>query len=146
MGFWIYMFILNLLLPITMILFGRAFFKKAPKDINSLFGYRTCMSMKNRETWEFSHRYCGRVWLIGGVAFLPIAIAVMIAFIGRDTTTVGYVGAAIMICPLIFMILSVILTEKALKKKFDQNGKIIERVENCAEDTKNYYSEQDKAK
>ena len=50
------------LLPFTMIGFGRYFMKKAPKEINSVFGYRTSMSMKNKDTWEFSHKYCGKVW------------------------------------------------------------------------------------
>ena len=50
MGFWIFMLIMDLLLPFTMIGFGRYFMKKAPKEINSVFGYRTSMSMKNKDT------------------------------------------------------------------------------------------------
>ena len=46
MGFWIYMLIMDLLIPIIMILFGQAFLKKAPKEINYVFGYRTSRSMK----------------------------------------------------------------------------------------------------
>ena len=34
MGFWIYMLIMDLLLPFTMIGFGRHFMKNAPKTIN----------------------------------------------------------------------------------------------------------------
>ena len=60
MGFWIFMLIMDLLLPFTMIGFGRYFMKKAPKEINSVFGYRTSMSMKNKDTWEFAHKYCGK--------------------------------------------------------------------------------------
>ena len=59
MGFWIFMLIMDLLLPFTMIGFGRYFMKKAPKEINSVFGYRTSMSMKNKDTWKFAHKYCG---------------------------------------------------------------------------------------
>ena len=62
MGFWIFMLIMDLLLPFTMIGFGRYFMKKAPKEINSVFGYRTSMSMKNKDTWEFAHKYCGNTW------------------------------------------------------------------------------------
>ena len=40
------MFIMDLLIPIIMILFGQAFLKKAPKEINYIFGYRTSRSMK----------------------------------------------------------------------------------------------------
>ena len=54
MGFWIFMLIMDLLLPFTMIGFGRYFMKKAPKEINSVFGYRTSMSMKNIAAWQGS--------------------------------------------------------------------------------------------
>ena len=54
MGFWIFMLIMNLLIPFTMIGFGRHFMRKAPQKINGIYGYRTTMSMKNRETWEFA--------------------------------------------------------------------------------------------
>ena len=39
MGFWIFMLIIDLLFAFTMIGFGRYFMKKAPKEINSVFGY-----------------------------------------------------------------------------------------------------------
>lgn len=48
--------------PLLMIIFGAIFRKAAPKKINSLYGYRTTMSMKNRDTWEFAHHYFGRIW------------------------------------------------------------------------------------
>ena len=41
MEFWIFMLIMDLILPFTMIGFGKYFMKKAPKEINSVFGYRT---------------------------------------------------------------------------------------------------------
>ena len=122
MGFWVYMFIMDLLLPAIMILFGRAFCKKAPKEINYVFGYRTTRSMKNKDTWEFAHLYCGRIWFISGLALIPLVVAIMLCFIGKDTETVGYVGAAILVFPLLLIIVSIILTEKALKKNFDNEG------------------------
>ena len=94
MGFWIYMLIMDLLIPTVMVLFGRAFLKKAPKEINYVFGYGTSRSMKNKDTWEFAHRYCGKIWLICGFALIPIVAGIMLCFIGADTKTVGYVGAA----------------------------------------------------
>ena len=38
--------------------FWKIFMKKAPKKINSVFGYRSSMSMKNKDTL---HRMNGRV-------------------------------------------------------------------------------------
>ena len=48
MGLWIFMLIVNLILPITMILLGRYYSCKAPKNINWVYGYRTPMSKKTR--------------------------------------------------------------------------------------------------
>ena len=78
MGFWIFMLIMDLLLPFTMIGFGRYFMKKAPKEINSVVGYRTSMSMKNKDTWEFAHKYCGKVWYVCGMVMLPITVIFML--------------------------------------------------------------------
>ena len=122
MGFWIYMLIMDLLIPTVMVLFGRAFLKKAPKEINYVFGYRTSRSMKNRDTWEFAHRYCGKIWFICGLVLIPIASGIMLCFIGADTKTVGYIGAAMLVFPLLLIILSVILTERVLKNTFDKSG------------------------
>ena len=49
------MLVMNLLIPATMAGFGRAFLKKAPGKINYAFGYRTSMSMKNKDTWDYAH-------------------------------------------------------------------------------------------
>ena len=61
-GFWIFMLIMDLLVPFTMIGWGKLFLDKAPKNINYTFGYRTTMSMKNQDTWQFAHKYCGKLW------------------------------------------------------------------------------------
>ena len=50
MGFWFFMLAMGLLFPAIMILFGAVFTKAAPKRINYIFGYRTELSMKNRDT------------------------------------------------------------------------------------------------
>ena len=52
MGFWIFMFMTTLLIPVMMIVFGLIFLKNPPKEINWAYGYRTSMSMKNQETWD----------------------------------------------------------------------------------------------
>ena len=61
MGFWIFMLLMDLLLPLMMAGFGKLFMTKSPQNINVAFGYRTTMSMKNKDTWEFAHKYCGKL-------------------------------------------------------------------------------------
>lgn len=123
MGFWFFMLAMILLIPAIMLLFGRYFIKKAPKNINYLFGYRTNLSMKNEETWKFSHKYIGNIWYKWGLILLPISVLVMVFVIGKNEDTIGSLGAIITVVQLIPILASIVLTEKALKDNFDKEGK-----------------------
>ena len=123
MGFWIFMLVMDTLIPLTMIGFGKYFLKKAPKKINSVFGYRTAMSMKNRDTWEFAHKYCGAIWYICGWVLLPLSIVPMFFVIGRSEDNIGTLGEIICAVQLIALMGSIFPTEMALRKNFDKNGK-----------------------
>ena len=122
MGFWIFMLIMELLMPSTMIGFGRYFSNQAPKEINTAFGYRTKRYMKNRKTWEFAHKYFGKLWYICGLVLLPVSIILMVFLIGESEDIIGNLGAIICVVQLIPLIGSIFLTENALKKNFDKNG------------------------
>ncbi len=122
MGFWVFMLVMGLLLPFIMIGFGKYFIKTAPKNINIIFGYRTSMSMKNKDTWIFAHKYCGKIWFISGLLMLPLSAAVMLLVVGCSENIVGYAGVALCSIQIIPVIVSIVLTEKALKKTFDKNG------------------------
>lgn len=123
MGFWIFMLISDLLIPFMMIAFGKCFMKKAPNKINAVFGYRTSMSMKNKDTWEFANKYGAKVWYICGIFMLPITVIPMLLVIGKSTDCVGIVGGIICGAQLILLIGTIFPTEMALRKNFDENGK-----------------------
>lgn len=123
MGFWIFMLMMNSIVPVTMIGFGKMFLKNAPTEINWAFGYRTSMSMKNQDTWEFAHKYCGKLWYTCGIALLPISIFPMFFVIGQNEDTAGNLGGILFVIQLIFLIGSIFPTEKALRKTFDKNGR-----------------------
>lgn len=111
-----------LLIPLIMVLFGRYFIKRAPKNINYLFGYRTNLSMKNEDTWKFAHKYIGNIWYKWGLVLLPISVLVLVFVIGKDEDTIGSLGAIITVVQLIPILASIVLTEKALKENFDAEG------------------------
>lgn len=123
MGFWVFMLIMDLLIPFTMICFGRFFMKKAPKEINAVFGYRTSMSVKNKDTWEFAHKYFGKIWYVCGLIMLPATVIFLLLVIEENEGYVGTVGGIICDVQLIPLIGSIFPTEIALKKNFDKNGK-----------------------
>lgn len=112
MGFWIFMLAMDLLIPLTMIGFGRCFMKTAPKEINPVFGYRTTMSMKNKDTWIFAHRYCGKIWYAGGLVMLPVSLVVMLPVIGKAEDIVGTVGGVLCGAQIIPLISSIFLQKK----------------------------------
>ena len=122
MGFWIFMLVIVLLIPLTLTGFGAYFSKTAPKNINTVFGYRTSMSMKNMDTWIFAHKYIGKIWLISGLILLPLSVLLMLLILSKSLLFISNFGGALCGVQIIFMLIPVILTEKALKKVFDKNG------------------------
>lgn len=123
MGFWIFMLLMNVIIPFTMIGFGKYFCKSGPKDINMAFGYRTGMSMKNKETWVFAHQYIGKLWYRIGWMLLGISVIAMLILYGREKAAVDLYGGYICIVQLVVLILPIIPTEIALRKSFDKNGR-----------------------
>jgi uncharacterized membrane protein len=122
MGFWIFMMVMNLLIPFTMVGFGKYFSKNSPKEINGAFGYRTSMSMKSKDTWECAHYYCGKLWLTIGFILLVLSVIVMLFVIGKDESVVGTFGGILCYVQLVFLIGSIFPTERALKSNFDKYG------------------------
>ena len=122
MGFWIFMLAMNLLFPFIMIVMGRYFMKKSPKEINYIFGYRTNMSMKNKDTWDFAHKYFGKRWFRLGWLLIPISVIPMLFVIGKGEDIIGTVGMVVMVIDLILLIAPIFPTERALKKIFDKDG------------------------
>lgn len=123
MGFWIFLLICNLLIPVTMIGFGHAFLKHPPREINGVYGYRTALSMKNQDTWVFAHHHCGRIWRAVGWALLGGSLLAMLLMLGRPEETVGVAGGIVCAAQTVCLILSIIPTQRALKKTFDQYGR-----------------------
>ena len=122
MGFWLFLLSMVLPIPLTMLGFGLRFQKRPPKSVNALYGYRTARSMQNADTWAFAHRHIGRTWTILGAVLLPLSVVPMFFVLGKEADAVGLCAAAIVFLQLIPLLLSIIPTERALKKTFDRNG------------------------
>lgn len=120
--FWIFMLIMDLLIPVTMIGIGKKFSYEEPENINSSYGYRTAMSMKSKETWKFAHKYCGKIWFVCGWILLPISGAPFLFLVGKNEDIIGTLGGIICIVQMVVMTASILPTEIALRKHFDKNG------------------------
>ena len=123
MGFRIFMLIVVLLIPLIMLLFGWLFFRRTPKKINYVFGYRTKRSMRNKETWKFANQYLGKVWYLCGLLSAPLSVIAMTIVFEKGTETMSTVGFIITMIQTIPFVGAMISTEISLKKNFDKNGR-----------------------
>ena len=122
MGNWFMMLGFNLLIPAIMLGAGKLFLKKAPKDINWIFGYRTTMSMKNEDTWAFAHKVAGAFWLKWGWITLVITVVTMLLILNKSNEVISVVGCIVMFAQMIPLIAVIPHTEKALRNTFDKAG------------------------
>ena len=81
------------------------------------------MSMINIETWEYAHRFFGKLWFRFGIVLGVTSIIALFFVIGKDKDTIGFVGMIVCYVQIVVMILPAIPTELALRKNFDKNGK-----------------------
>ena len=120
--------IVLLILPVLMIYFGKYYTTNIPKEINKSLGYRTKMSMINDDTWKFAHKYWGDICGKIGVFLVPIPILPMIfsfSILKNDIEHIGVLGffvIALIIIEMVAYNVAIFLTEKALKKNFNQDG------------------------
>lgn len=121
--FWLFCTVMCLLVPFIMLYFGWRFQKHPPKNINSLYGYRTSRSMKNQQTWDFAHQVCGILWFRAGLILLPISLVAMLFVWGRSVEEIGMWSIPVMAVQLVVLVGSIFPVERALKRSFDQFGR-----------------------
>lgn len=122
MLFWGGMLACNIIVPVIIIIAGWFMRKHPPKEINRIIGYRTKRSMQNNDTWKSAHSFCGKLWFIMGWVMLGVSAAVLIPFINGTYLTIGIVVIISVAVQCASLVISVIPTEKALKKNFSDDG------------------------
>lgn len=121
---YVFLFIMVLLTPAIMILFGKAWQASPPKDINDYYGYRTKRSMLSQDTWNFAHQYFGKLWIWYGVTLIVGSTIAMFIFRSvYEAASIYIIGVQIII-----LCLPIIPTEQQLKKRFDRFGRKREEV------------------
>lgn len=115
----IFMYIMGLILPIISIVNGVRWAKNPPPKINEHKGYRTTRSMRSQATWDFAHRHFSKVSYYAGGIMLLLILSAFIIF----RTDHGYWPVIIvLVIQAIMYVLSIIPTEQALKRNFDNKG------------------------
>lgn len=121
MGFWIFMFIMTLLVPFSLIFIWYVCPKI--KKVNGITGYRTSRSVKNQSTWDFAQRVCARNSMKMFFPTTILAVVIMPFCQNKDNNTIGWIGLGVTLTQLISYGIILSLTEKDLKKEFDDRGK-----------------------
>ena len=84
-----------------------------PKNINSLYGYRTSTSMASKEKWEFAQKFSSvKLIQLGILLALVSLIGFVVEFTDSTKLIIGIVLA------LVSVLVILVSTEKALKNKF----------------------------
>ena len=122
MGFWIFGVLFSLLIPLLMLFIGKGFITRGVEKINMIYGYRTGMSMKNQDTWDFAHRHCGKLWKWIGIISLPLSVIPYLFVLGKGEDTIGVLMTIIVSIQTLVLIGSIFPTEIALRKRFDSDG------------------------
>ena len=123
MAFGYKMLLSILITPLLMIGFGLLFIYKPPKRINPLYGYRTRRSMRNQDTWDFAHHYCGKIWLVCGLASIPPSLVPIWLVVGKSEQLISMTGSIVLGIQVLLLVVSLIPTERALKDNFDEFGR-----------------------
>lgn len=89
-----------------------------PKEINSLYGYRTSSSMKSLEAWIASNRYASKIMILAGIDLLLLGLILFWAGINNEKIW----GIVTLISVISISVIIYLLTENYLKENFDEEG------------------------
>lgn len=115
-----FLFICSLLVPLFMVIAGRKWSENPPTDINGTSGYRTTMSRLNQDTWNYAHKYWGRLNYILGI-ILIIVCTVILIFIKNNSDFESRVTYMVF-NQIGIMVLTMIPTEIKLNQIFTKRG------------------------
>lgn len=104
--------LLDFTIPLMMILIGYFLYKKQPKNINYVLGYRTKRSMSSKENWIYANKRMGEIWFkVGwGLLILILLFRLLLPLKSEDITEISSIlGLIIMFAP-------IFVVEKELKK------------------------------
>jgi len=115
-------FFAGLLVPLALLLVGIAWKIKPPAREDSGLAYRTALSERSQETWDFAHRQISRLWTRLGV-ILGVLTAALVRFWVKDTFPLllwVLAGQMIFVCSSAFFV------DTLLKASFDEDGRPIQ--------------------
>lgn len=123
MMFLFFMFFCCMLMPATFLGVGWYYTRHTPGR-NSALGYKTPLSSRNDLTNAFAHQYIGRLWWRIGLVSLPVTVIVFLVLliVQPDQDTTGWTGGGLVLLECAVMLVTILLTERALRRNFHKDG------------------------
>lgn len=112
-------FAIVLLTPVAMFLVGLLWRLHPPKYAGSSFAYRTALSSRSQETWDFAHSHISKLWIRLGLLLSVVSSVLMVMAEENYTSFVLWIIGGQMV----FLCISAFLVDTALKHSFDEQGK-----------------------
>ena len=104
MSFWVYLLIVEII-PIGMFIFGGLYETSSTKYPDTKIGYKHKYSLNDKYSWEYSNKLAGKIYGSVGTGLF---------IIGENTFTF------ILLFSLFMVLLSRLMIDKLIKKKFDK--------------------------
>lgn len=111
-------FVLAMVMPVSMFLVGLVWRVHPPKQDGGGLAYRTALSTRSQETWDFAHRHCARLWLRMGLILAVVTGVLMVVLKKHYMSLVLWVIGGQMV----FFCISAFLVDMLLKSLFDEKG------------------------
>lgn len=112
MSFWIYL-VLTEIVPMGLFVVGGLYETKSTKYPDTKIGYKNKYSTENKVAWEYSNKLVAKIYgSVGTLLFIVNAILLFV--LGEDTFTF------ILAFNLFMVVLSRLMIDKLIKKKFDK--------------------------
>lgn len=109
-------------IPLLLIVIGKIFEKYPSKEPNIAIGFRTKLSMMNKETWDYAQRLFPKVWISLGRTLLPFSLIILFLLYSEDKDYTGNLALILMLVQVVLMLGSILYVNLKLKKAFNSDG------------------------
>lgn len=109
-------------IPLFLIVIGKIFEKYPSKEPNIAIGFRTKLSMMNKETWDCAQRLFPKVWISLGRTMLPLSLIILFLLYSEDKDYTGNLALILMLVQVVLMLGSILYVNLKLKAVFNSDG------------------------
>ena len=109
-------------IPLLLIVIGKIFEKYPSKEPNIAIGFRTKLSMMNKETWDYAQRLFPKVWISLGRIMLPLSLIILFLLYSEDKDYTGNLVLILILVQVVLMLGSILYVNLKLKAAFNSDG------------------------